>query len=499
MLDYLGVLGLGGFPEPYCPFAEDTESAGVGGGFVPPPPLPVRSGPDLRRQPRLRVCSVAFSGSKFQESALMSTPCACSSCPEGPISDELDSRLSALIGALASVDEGLCPDLGFSEATGLTAASEFLAGDDAERLTLAAGTEGRCPTPAAVAIGGGAPVSAAVSVGGAGPRRSALLTSRTLSSGTTSGCKPRTRRKVGFLCFENADSTTLNDGLPGAVTIHEFRSRHFKRGGSRQVKAKHSKVHEFCPEHFCWMDPEAASAYARMSAMELDWRVNGTDRPMRWPTVVRGDCVLQYTPYGDDETDAEGEPRLHILERRQPSRLPVETLGPPHEAKVLFPKAILTDKARPPGPERPPAGVVRSPKAGNLLSERFIADTGCGYDLVDSGSVLSAHLTGKLKVLNTPVELATANGTTVADRYIPLHIPQFPEKVNALLLEKTPNVISIGLRCMEHGYSFIWKPHKTRSSSRQKENVSIALLIVTYRICYLNLKLFLPCLPDPRT
>ena len=54
------------------------------------------------------------------------------------------------------------------------------------------------------------------------------------------------------------------------------------------------------------------------------------------------------------------------------------------------------------------------------------------------------------------VRLATANGETIADQVLPLHLASLGEDVDPHVLASTPNVLSLGRRVVVDGYAFCW-------------------------------------------
>ncbi len=59
------------------------------------------------------------------------------------------------------------------------------------------------------------------------------------------------------------------------------------------------------------------------------------------------------------------------------------------------------------------------------------------------------------------ITLHTANGLTKVTDAVALSVDELAEPIYAHLLESTPNVISMGHRCMELGYTFIWRARQT--------------------------------------
>ena len=67
-----------------------------------------------------------------------------------------------------------------------------------------------------------------------------------------------------------------------------------------------------------------------------------------------------------------------------------------------------------------------------------------------------AALKEMFKKAGIPVTFMTANGTTVATEKLVLHVGEIGETIEPYVLASTPAVLSIGMRCREFGYSFIW-------------------------------------------
>jgi hypothetical protein len=84
----------------------------------------------------------------------------------------------------------------------------------------------------------------------------------------------------------------------------------------------------------------------------------------------------------------------------------------------------------------------------------WLADTGASYDVVPEGY---AEIYGWKKVpLPEPMRINTANGPVVAKRAVLTRIPGMPEEVHALEIRDTPPLLSVGRRCLNEGYSFVW-------------------------------------------
>ena len=90
--------------------------------------------------------------------------------------------------------------------------------------------------------------------------------------------------------------------------------------------------------------------------------------------------------------------------------------------------------------------------------KKFIMDSGSGHDLISSTRINRMDLpTYDDKVVN----FHTANGVTCSTKRSDIKFEAFNEPAQAHILEDTPSVISMGKRCVDLGYSFIWPSGKT--------------------------------------
>eukprot|EP00969_Alexandrium_andersonii_P013989 609935-Alexandrium_andersonii.AAC.1 len=89
----------------------------------------------------------------------------------------------------------------------------------------------------------------------------------------------------------------------------------------------------------------------------------------------------------------------------------------------------------------------------------WLIDTGCGHDLVTKAN--AQILKRWIRKAEKPIEFATANGNAEADEILEVFIEEFGQTIKPYILESTPDVISVGVRCMKHGFSFVWPCGKT--------------------------------------
>ena len=85
---------------------------------------------------------------------------------------------------------------------------------------------------------------------------------------------------------------------------------------------------------------------------------------------------------------------------------------------------------------------------------RFIMDTGCGHDLISKEKARQMNLS--VKEGRDSINFMTANGVTTTNEVAEINVGELPIQTEAHILDNTPSVFSVGKRCMEQGYSFVW-------------------------------------------
>ena len=89
---------------------------------------------------------------------------------------------------------------------------------------------------------------------------------------------------------------------------------------------------------------------------------------------------------------------------------------------------------------------------------RLMLDSGCGIDLIGMHD-----LTGEERKLVSAYQellLRTPNGKTSTKGLARLKVDGLVKLVEAYVLDNTPSLLSLGKRCMEHGYRFSWDPYQ---------------------------------------
>ena len=88
---------------------------------------------------------------------------------------------------------------------------------------------------------------------------------------------------------------------------------------------------------------------------------------------------------------------------------------------------------------------------------RFILDSGSGHDLISARKAERMNL--KQRTCD-PIMFHTANGSTATQTEAEIDLGTFDMTSQAYVLDDTPSVMSLGKRCMEEGYSFVWPSGK---------------------------------------
>ena len=114
--------------------------------------------------------------------------------------------------------------------------------------------------------------------------------------------------------------------------------------------------------------------------------------------------------------------------------------------------------------------------------KKFILDSGSGHDLIATRKVERMGLT---TYQDDAVNFHTANGVTVSTSKVDLDFDAFEETANVHVLQDTPSVISMGKRCMDHGYSFVWPSGK--DSYLVDKNANIIKITIKDYIPYISL------------
>ena len=102
---------------------------------------------------------------------------------------------------------------------------------------------------------------------------------------------------------------------------------------------------------------------------------------------------------------------------------------------------------------------------GDVKARLWLMDTGSPFDLLSKVDMTQYEIQTTSKC--PPCEMFTANGLTSAGHKANVEIQGLPEEglVNPYVLPTCPAVLSLGRRCVQMGYMFIWEPYSNRPPS----------------------------------
>ena len=85
------------------------------------------------------------------------------------------------------------------------------------------------------------------------------------------------------------------------------------------------------------------------------------------------------------------------------------------------------------------------------------------FDIVGKSGLPDGWIREHVEVNEKPVRMETANGEILADETIGMGLEAIGEQeIRPYVLQDSPDLISIGRRCQEMGYTFHWSPWSKR-------------------------------------
>ncbi len=90
-----------------------------------------------------------------------------------------------------------------------------------------------------------------------------------------------------------------------------------------------------------------------------------------------------------------------------------------------------------------------------LVARRWLCDTGCPFDLIGSPGILPGSK-DEIRQAKVAATLETANGKMECFTTMPMQIVALRDNIDPYVLESSPDVLSIGRRCVEEGFEFHW-------------------------------------------
>ena len=111
----------------------------------------------------------------------------------------------------------------------------------------------------------------------------------------------------------------------------------------------------------------------------------------------------------------------------------------------------------------------------DTLDIEWIADTGSAQDLIARREL--GHL--KARPSERPINILSANGPSFAEEQCVFEVPSIASKAEPYVLPETPSVLSVGQRCMEEGYDFVWRAFKRPYSQKQSGGKKVYMTLRT--------------------
>ncbi len=124
--------------------------------------------------------------------------------------------------------------------------------------------------------------------------------------------------------------------------------------------------------------------------------------------------------------------------------------------------SVATSILRPSVPRTGPSSVALAASNYDLGPgenyRSWLLDTGCKYDLATRGSI-PHHQVDSIFTAPMPMLLAIASDLAQGDKVVSQQTGELGEVAEPSVLDSTPDVLSIGRRCVEDGYRFVFGNH----------------------------------------
>ena len=134
----------------------------------------------------------------------------------------------------------------------------------------------------------------------------------------------------------------------------------------------------------------------------------------------------------------------------------------------------------PKGIKATPAECREDVKGAINLELDWIADTGSAQDLVNDSELPDDY--GYYS--NNPIRMITANGESSSSKQGKVFVPKLGKTIDPYLVRSSPPVISVGMRCIDDGYDFIWRGSKGEPPYMVKPNGERIELVVRDYVPY---------------
>lgn len=244
-----------------------------------------------------------------------------------------------------------------------------------------------------------------------------------------------------------------------------------------------------------------------MNAIELGMDVGTMSEPSEFPCIIRDKHLLKFAPTGyylsfTKMSPNVGKPYFEVTINKNapPVSTKIRTFGGNVDEKVRimarcanFNLSELDNdeiNMMVGGIHVAPAvrvGQARRPRRYDYRSEgklppkargiRWLMDTGCGFDLAKRSHLVRCGLRKQITKSSLDITINTPAGPQPVTHEAAVNIPSLNEEVPIIVLKSTPDVLSIGRRCVQDGYKFVWNAHSEQpylvSPSGKKITLSV--------------------------
>ena len=100
-------------------------------------------------------------------------------------------------------------------------------------------------------------------------------------------------------------------------------------------------------------------------------------------------------------------------------------------------------------------GQIGSSSEDGTRSRYYMVDSGASLHVV-SYRDLTVRERRRLRKLDVPLQLTTANGATNATHTAEVYVRELDITVVALVLGSSPPLLSLGKLCTENGFRYVW-------------------------------------------
>ena len=102
----------------------------------------------------------------------------------------------------------------------------------------------------------------------------------------------------------------------------------------------------------------------------------------------------------------------------------------------------------------------------------YIADTGAAMHIKNLHELTKAERR-QIKMLHEPILMSTANGVTVADKYIEAQIKKLggSKTIKMIVTENSSSLLSIGQLVLDDGYRFYWEHNRAHLVSPDGDHI----------------------------